>query len=157
MFCTIFNWHNLVVLKLTITWSYLHKILRIEDRAKHYSKNECTLIFIFFYLQISNWFQSWVKLELVCAENTSMFQAEISFWVWKFCLYQRKSWNWPQSSWFFEEICSCKDFQGVALSSYLTEQTENYCCFDFTSADQIWAGAAAGHHRRLATGWSRQI
>ena len=32
----------------------------------------------------------------------------------------------------------CKDFQGVApLSSYLTEQTENYCCFDFTSADQI--------------------
>ena len=124
-----------------------------------YSKNECTLIFTFLsmYLQISNWFQSWVKLELVCAENTSMFQAEISFWVWKFCLCQRKSWNWPQSSWFFEEICSCKDFQGVALSSYLTEQTENYCCFDFTSADQIWAGERAGHHRRLATGWSRQI
>ena len=53
-----------------------------------------------------------------------MFLAEISFWVWKFCLCQRKSWNWPQSSLFFEEICSCKDFQGVALSSYLTEQNK---------------------------------
>ena len=59
---------------------------------------------------------------------------------------------------FSEEICSCKDFQGVApLSSYLTEQTENYCCFDFTSADQILGKRASraappaglGRYKRL--------
>ena len=51
LFCTIFNWHNLVVpsadvsqlSSLEISWKY-HQIVSIEDRAKHCFKNECTLV-----------------------------------------------------------------------------------------------------------------
>ena len=57
MFCTIFNWHNLVVpsadFQANLSWRHL-KIVAFEDQAKHCFKNESTLTIDFsFHLKSS--------------------------------------------------------------------------------------------------------
>ena len=53
MFCTIFNWHNLVVpsadFQANLSWRYL-QIVSIEDQAKHCFKNERLKQLIFHFI-----------------------------------------------------------------------------------------------------------
>ena len=153
MFCTIFNLQNFVEITSCDGQLQYHQIVSIEDRAKHYFKNKCTLIFIFFTYR---------------SQIDSRVEWSLSLFVQRILQSSRLKFLFGSESFAFikerAEIgrkvhdFSCKDFQGVALalSSYLTEWTENYCCFDFTSADQIRAGAPARQERH-ATGSSRQI